>query len=259
MGALTEAAASLTRRARGRVLTLDIENRPILSYHWGLFDQNIGLRQVKEVGGIMGVGFKWLGVKKTEWVDEWTDRDQMLRTLHAAMSEADIVVTYNGDSFDIKHLNWEFEQAGLGRPKPFRSVDLLKVVRRNFRPMSGKLDHVSEALGYGNKLPTNFDLWVDCMNGDEKARARMARYCKRDVTLTEQLYLRLLPWLSGSANVGVLIGEERACPNCGCADLQDAGTVATQQTQYALYECADCGSWVRTNYIKSRSTIRVAR
>lgn len=258
---LSETLKAHKMAREARVLILDIETRPTLSYTWGLFNQNIGLNQIEDPGGTMGVGFKWLGDRRAQFVSDHVEgHEGMLETVYEAMSQASAIVHFNGDSFDLKHLNWEFEQAGLGKPKPYRSVDLLKVVRANFRPISKKLDHVSQALDLGAKVKhEGFDLWRACMNGDDKAWARMGRYCKQDVNLTEALYLRLLPWLPGTAHVGVMVGSERSCPNCGGEDLTEAGSTFTALTEFALYRCDGCRTWVRTNFVKGRSTIRVAR
>lgn len=246
---------------QNRVLILDIETRPALAYVWGLFNQNIGIGQLEDSGAVMGVGFKWLGDRAVTFVsDHEHGHEEMLRLTWEAVSSADVVVHFNGDSFDMKHLNWEFVQAGLGKPKPYRSIDLLKVVRQNFRPISKKLDHVSQALGLGAKMQhEGFGLWRACINGDAKAWGRMGRYCKQDVRLTEELLVRLLQWLPGSAHIGLMVGAERACPNCGGDDFAKAGSAFTALTEYALYRCNGCGTWVRTNYVKSRTAMRPVR
>jgi hypothetical protein len=46
-----------------RIVTLDIETAPIQSFHWGLFDQNIGLNQVACDWSILSFAAKWLDEK----------------------------------------------------------------------------------------------------------------------------------------------------------------------------------------------------
>ena len=60
-------------------------------------------------------------------------KKKMLKEIHAMLDEADVVVTFNGDKFDLKILNQEFLMAGLGPASPYKSVDLYKVVKRKFR------------------------------------------------------------------------------------------------------------------------------
>lgn len=244
-----------------RVLTLDIETRPTEARVWGLFNQNVSLNQIIRPGGLLSFGAKFLG-EKAQHYSEWADgEDGMIRHAHRLLSEADVVVTYNGDGFDLKHLNWEFARLGLARPRPFKSIDLLKVVRREFRPVSKKLDFVAQGLGLGAKVTTGgMSLWVDAIAGDPKAQKLMERYCVQDVNLTEKLYLRLLPWLPSGVNLPLLAKNDAGCPTCGSPKLKSEGdSVFTALTEYALYSCSNCKSWVRSNVVKNRSTRRIVR
>lgn len=246
---------------RVRVLTLDIETKPTIARVWGLFNQNVGLNQIVESGGLMSFGAKFLGEKPQHYA-EWSDGfDGMVAAAHRLLSECDVVVTYNGDNFDLKHLNWEFARLGLPRPKPFKSIDLLKVVRREFRPVSKKLDYVAQNLGLGAKVTTGgMELWNQALAGDEKAQRLMERYCVQDVKLTEKLYLRLLPWLPSGVNLPLIAGNDSGCPTCGSTKLKSEGdSTYTALTEYALYSCRGCHSWVRSNVVRNRTTRRIVR
>ena len=245
-----------------RILTLDIETKPALSRHFGMFNQNFSLAQVIEPVAPMSFGAKWLGENTVHHYSEWEHGfEDMIRAAHKLLDEADIVIGYNHDQFDLKHLNWTFAQLGLPRPRPYKTIDLLKVVRREFRPMSKKLDFVASQLGLGNKVQHDgFALWMRVIDGDEKARKLFERYCIGDVKLTEKLYLRLLPWLPAGVNLPLIAGHDTGCPVCGNPDLTSEGdTTYTAQTEYALYSCNHCHAWVRANVIKNRTTRRIVR
>lgn len=247
---------------RVRILTLDIETKPGMSRHFGMFNQNFGLAQVVEPVTLLSFAAKWLGEKDVAHHSEWEDGfDGMVRAAHALLAEADVVVGYNHDGFDLKHLAWEFARLGLPRPKPFKTIDLLKVVRREFRPMSKKLDFVASELGLGNKVAhEGFGLWMKVINGDSAARKLFTKYCIQDVRLTEKLYLRLLPWLPSGVNIPLLAGNDSGCPVCGSSKLKSEGdSTFTALTEYALYSCTRCGNWVRSNIVKNRTTRRVVR
>ena len=244
-----------------RICTLDIETRPILGHVWGLFDQRLGLNQVVEHGDIMSVGFKFLG-EPVQHVAEWDEGgyDAMVKTVFNVIDEADILVTYNGKSFDEKKLNWAFARAGFDRPAPYKSIDLIRVVRRQFAPDSKKLDHVASELGLGNKLATGgMDLWTKAMAGDVKSQAKMERYCKQDVVLTEKLYLRLLPWLPDTVNLPALAGVGYGCPTCGSPKVRNAPkALAAAASTYALLKCGNCGSWAKGPQASAATQLRAA-
>ena len=54
---------------------------------------------------------KWYDKKKIMYRDHY--EDDFLTTIYDLMEEADAIVTWNGISFDIKHLNREFIEAGM--------------------------------------------------------------------------------------------------------------------------------------------------
>jgi DNA polymerase elongation subunit (family B) len=247
---------------RARILTLDIETKPALSRHFGMFNQNFSLAQVVEPVQLLSFAAKWLGENTVHHFSEWEHgTDSMVTNAHQMLAEADVVVWYNGDGFDMKHLNWEFARLGMPRPKPYKTIDLLKVVRREFRPLSKKLDFVASQLGLGSKTKHDgFGLWMRVIDGDEKSRRLMERYCIQDVRLTEKLYLRLLPWLPSGVNLPLIANNDTGCPVCGSPKLKSEGdSTFTALTEYALYSCQGCGNWVRSNIVKNRTTRRIVR
>jgi hypothetical protein len=228
-----------------KILLLDIETSPNVAYTWGLFDQNVGLPQLEEPSRILCIGYKWLGQKRVSLLSEWKHgHDEMIKSIHALMSEADAVMTYNGKSFDIKHLNREFVEAGLAPPDPYEQNDLYLTVRSKFKFVSGKLDHVSVRLGLQGKVAhEGFGLWLKVMSGDKAAQRRMSDYCKRDVELLEELYERLKAWITNHPNARLYDGHD-GCPTCGTIGrMQRRGYRMTKAGRYPRLQCQECGSW----------------
>lgn len=226
-----------------KVLTIDIETSPNLAYTWGLFNQNIGINQIEESGEVISFASKWYRHKKVEFFSTFHNgKEEMVQAAWERLNEADIVVGYNHVAFDMKHLRREFLVHGHFPPSKWKNVDLLQVVRREFKFPSNKLDYVSQQLGIGKKTShSGFDLWLACMKDDPKAWETMKKYNKQDVALTEELYDTLRPWINGHPHLGLITGEEESCPNCGSSTLEPDGQVIATTRAYPAFTCADCG------------------
>lgn len=229
-----------------RVLTLDIETKPNVALTWGLFDQTVSLGQLVESSRVLCFAWKWENQKRTGFT-----RTNIASTAHTLLDQADVVVHYNGTTFDIKHLQAEMARAGLTPPSPFAQVDLLRVVRQKFRLPSSKLEYVaSELLGEGKASTGGMATWVGCMNDDPKAWARMEKYNRQDVVITEKLFQHLKPWISNLPNPALYADTDvspdiATCAQCGSTELIRRGLAYTRLTAYVRYSCNDCGRWQR--------------
>jgi uncharacterized protein YprB with RNaseH-like and TPR domain len=183
-----------------KILLLDIETTPMQVYTWGLWDQNIGINQIIKSTEMLCFGARWLGEKKVTFMSVHHDgKKAMLDQLHKMMDEADLLVGWNSAAFDHKHINREFLENGMVPPSPTKDLDLMSVVKSNFLFPSNKLDYVAQKLEAGAKVKhSGFDLWLGCMNGDEKAWKEMKKYQIQDVNLLVELYDILLPWFVSS-------------------------------------------------------------
>lgn len=235
-----------------KLLFLDIETAPHLATVWGLWQQNVGLNQIIEDGYTLCWAAKWKGKREVMFSSLYEDGEEsMVNQIHELLDEADAVVTYNGNKFDLPTLNKEFLLNGLAPPAPYAKVDLLKTARGNFRFPSNKLDYVAKQLGLSGKMKhKGHELWLGCMNGDDKSWKIMERYNKKDVTLLEQVYNELLPWISPHPNMGLYVDNAKApvCPKCGSHKLQRRGTTMTNTGKYWRYQCQSCGGWSRARF-----------
>jgi predicted RNA-binding Zn-ribbon protein involved in translation (DUF1610 family) len=232
-----------------RKLFLDIETSPHQAFVWGLFDVNIGLGQLIEPSRVLCVAYQFEG-EPMRFVAEWQGGGHaaMIEKVHAVLEEADMVVHYNGQSFDEKHLNREFLLVGLAPPAPFRRADLYRTVRKRFKFASSKLEHVAEQLCIRQgKIKTDFSLWRQVLAGDKKAQRKMERYNREDVALTKALYEELLPWISDHPNIALHEGKPFACTHCGSSRLQRRGTARLITGSYQRFQCRECGSWSRSS------------
>lgn len=239
---LSEALAGMSRAPK--VLTLDIETSPALAYVWGLYDQNVSVSQIVAPSRMLCFAGKWLGDKQTTFASEYHDgKKAMVQTVWDMLNDADICVGYNHVKFDIPHINREFMLAGLVPPSPVQHIDLLQVMRRNFKMMSNKLGYVTNAVGLDSKLDTGGQtLWNDVMANDPKAWDKFRKYNIQDVVITEQLFELLAPWIKG-VHAGLFTGDPSCCYSCGSINLVAHGVTRSKNAAWPLTQCADCGAW----------------
>jgi hypothetical protein len=242
-----------------RNLLIDIETTPNLADVWSLWQQNVGLDQLRQSTELLCFAAKWQGDPNRETVF-WSvndGKDTMVRAAHTLLDEADFVTTWNGKRFDIPHLNREFLEGGLKPPAPYRQVDLCEVVKKQFRFPSNKLQYVSTRLGLKGKVDhEGHKLWVACMAGDPAAWKRMERYCRQDTNLLDPLYVKLQPWIPGHPSWAAWQGVNHVCPACGSGKLQARGYAQTLQSVYQRWQCQDCGKWSRSTKREFGTNIR---
>lgn len=231
-----------------RTLYLDIETTPHTAFVWRLFQENVGLSQLIQPSRVMCVAYRF-DDEEMQFAAEWQrgGHKRMVKRIHAALSEADAVIHYNGTSFDEKHLNREFLQAGLNPPAPYHTIDLYRVIKQKFKFASSKLENIARELAIREgKLKTDFNLWRDCMDRVPEACAEMERYNREDVELLKDLYEDLLPWINRHPNVALIDGAEgSACTRCGSNQLQRRGQSTTSAGVFQRYQCQSCGAWSR--------------
>jgi DNA polymerase elongation subunit (family B) len=233
-----------------RLLTIDIETRPIESRHWGLWGQNIGINQIRDPGGLLCFAAKFHDDRRIHFHSEWDDGPKaMAKALYRLFDEADAIAGWNSDKFDIRWIQAQFLKYGTGKPSPFAKIDLMKSVKKQVALPSYKLDFVAQWLELGQKIRTGgFDLWNDVLDGCPKARNKMRRYNINDTKLTEQVFdaLNARGWVLGLPNASIEGGMCCRNPTCQSERLQRRGYATAKTRRYARWQCMDCGTWSRS-------------
>lgn len=233
-----------------KILHLDLEIAPTLATVWSIWNVNVGINQIVGNSYILSWAAKWDQSDEVEYSSlRMTSHKNMVKEIYKLVNEADVVVGYNLDSFDMKILNKEFALLDLAPPTPYKTVDLLKVVKRRFRFTSNKLDYVANMFGLGKKTKhQGHELWLSCMNKTsadyKEAWDKMEEYNCQDVVLTEKLYKKIKGWIPNHPNHSAF-DNAHECPNCGGNHLQKRGTALTLTLRYQRYQCKDCGAWSR--------------
>jgi DNA polymerase elongation subunit (family B) len=239
-----------------RILTLDIETSPMQVWTFSLFKPFISYDQIIQDTRVISWAAKWYGEEQMMFMSEYHNgREKMLRKMHELLSEADIVIHFNGESFDIPHLRREFKQLGLPPFAPFQTIDLFKQLKKAMYFPSNKLDNIARQLSVGQKVAhTGFQLWVECMtespaddpHRQRRAWALMRKYNKGDVIVTEDLYTETRTYLPNHPHLGLYrteLSEEDTCDVCDSNNLRLEGFAYTKVGKYQRYQCRECGRW----------------
>lgn len=198
-----------------RILVFDLETSPELGYVWGRFKQFLAPVQVKQRSYLLTWSAKWLGeeeamadaipnYRKTETSYGERDDFEVVSSIWHLLDECDVAIAHNGLRFDFPYLNSRFAYHGLGMPSPFKAVDTCKIAKKYFRFPANSLKELGIYLGIETpKLDTNFQLWIDCMEGKQEAWEYMLEYNVFDVKLLEEVYYQLRPYDKSHPNLGL--------------------------------------------------------
>ncbi len=254
-----------------KIITIDIETAPISAFTWGLWDVNVGLDMIDIEWSILSFSAKWLHSDEVIYMDtggrgigKVRDDKRLLQALWELLDEADIIIAQNGQAFDIKKINARLIMNGFGPYSPIRIIDTMLVSKKHFNFTSNKLawlsEHLTAAKKSDHKLFPGFLLWEACLQDNPEAWQEMEDYNKIDVISTEQLYLKLRPWIGQHPNVKAYDdSDSTGCPKCGSDKVQKRGLAYTQIGAYQRFQCQACNGWSRsrvaTNSKDKRATL----
>lgn len=250
-----------------RIKTLDIETSPIVAYVWSLWKVNIGLNQIVKEWSILSYCVKDLGKKRVRYEDtsrmaDPRDDSELLLKLHAELSDCDIVIAQNGKAFDLKKINARFIEAGLVPVPPIKVIDTMLVAKDVAKFTSNKLEwlskHLTDTPKYAHSEFPGMELWTECLKGNPKAWRVMKKYNCIDVPATEELYLKLRPYMIGHPNVAAYYNDDAIrCPRCASTIMSALDVPALTQTgQYTRYQCGGCGGFARSRYTQNSKAKR---
>lgn len=242
-----------------RILLVDIETAPLVCYTWGLFKQRISPDKVIADWSILSWAAKELfssdimsAVVTPREAIERKD-GSIIRKLWQLYNDYDIIIGHNGKKFDNRRANARFILNGLPSPAPYKTIDTMLECKKNFAMSSYSLDYLAKTFGFTRKIKTEFQLWIDCVNGDPQALQEMVRYNAGDIIALEELYVSIRPYIKSHPNYACYVNAtEPICPTCGCRDLTYSGYYYTQVGKYRSFRCDSCRSIgrLRVNELK---------
>lgn len=234
-----------------RVLQLDIETHPASGKFFGkIYETNI--IRVDEQSFMLCFSYKWLGEKTVHnyalpdfprYATNKHDDEQLVGKLADLLGQADFVVAYHGDRFDLPVTYTRMMLHGFSPPPPYKTIDPCKEAKRKFNLPSNKLNDVGTYFGLGKKVShKGAELWFGCGDGDMPSWKIMRKYNNQDVVLLEAVYLKMRPWIR-HPNFNVATRTLGACPKCGSKDLIHRGYRFTRTSEAPRLQCKSCGAW----------------
>jgi hypothetical protein len=247
-----------------KILLFDIETSRTKFDLWRTGEQRVRWDQIDEEMFILSWAGKWLfgnevlGDIVTPAEAKRRDGKRVVKSIYKLLKEADCVISHNGNSFDIKQLNWQFLKYDLPPLTKYQSVDTYRKSKQIFGAPSLALDYIAHALGYDGKHETEQSLWKLCEKGDKPALERMLNYNKQDVFILEDVYMRIRGWMKTHPNFGAFVDmydtlekDENRCPRCTQV-VNDSRYNRRWQSPagyfYKAATCKHCGTELRKTY-----------
>lgn len=241
-----------------KVLIFDTENAPNIASVWRVWRENINPAQILSDWYMLSWSAKWMGSNEmmgdvlTSKEARAEDDSRLMRGLWHLIDEAEVIIAHNAEQFDIPVINTRFLLNNMTPPSPYQVIDTLKVARKQFMFTHNKLDFLADRLGIPHKkLETEHQLWLDCRSGKQEALEYMLKYNKMDVTVLEEVYYKIRPYIKSHPNFNLFLETDGVCASCGSAHLKKQGTYVTTVNKYDSYVCKDCGSYTRVTKNKT--------
>ena len=242
-----------------KVLYFDLENSLMQAYTFEIWNVNIGGNRINKHSHLLSNSWAFddepvQGIRLTPEQVKESDDLLVVVDMIKAIEQADILVSYNGISFDKKVLNTRALHHNLPPIRWGKHFDVMREIKKNFRFPSNSMDNVSNYLGIEGKNTSNHQrLWERCFewwNHEEceEALKQMLVYGKQDIVVLRNLHKRIMGWDKSGVNVGLITKEingvntkdnhELLCSHCGSKDVDKLTSKGyTTTTSYSVYRC----------------------
>lgn len=247
----------MTEKAKILIYDLEVSTTKleVETYSLKQYSPYLSHKDIVRDYAIHGVAYKWLGDEFTKCISvspRAPFNDEMIvRTFHDIVSQADIIIGHNVDQFDIKKLNTRFLKYDLPSIPKVQSIDTLKVARKHFKLTSNSLSYLAKFLDLDIEKDESPD-WEAIRSGDATALEYMRKYNKRDVEVTEKIYLRLRSWMDNHPNLNTIApikdvsgAPVMCCDTCQSPRLVKNGFKYNKNSVFQKWSCKDCGCYTK--------------
>lgn len=243
-----------------KILFVDLETAPRLSFIWHPKQDYIPYEFMVHDNFLLSVSGKFADEEVVGWALTRKealaqDDSRLVKAAGDMIRKADIVIAHNADNFDIPTFNSRLLSLGHEPLGKIRTIDTLKIARRDFGFSHNNMDYLAQLFGVGQKIPMTFEDWKMAYYGDSSALKKMLEYNKNDVEVLQEVFEAMLPYITTLPALYRAESEgEFSCPYCGGQNLQKRGPYSAGVFTYQRYQCNDC-----KRYSKERTSIRKHR
>jgi DNA polymerase elongation subunit (family B) len=211
-----------------KILIYDIETSRMEANVWWTGKSYLGSNQLRNETRIITVAYKWLGEDKVEylkWSKKQSDKKLMKKFLEV-YNKADMVIGFNNDNFDNRLINARALKYDLNVNTFVKSFDIMKQAKRLFRLPGYSMNYIAKFIGVQTKLQhSGINMWDEIQYGSKKqakkAMKMMVKYNIQDITVTEEVFLRMNKYMKSPMHVGVAMGNGKiSCPLTGSTNVK---------------------------------------
>lgn len=256
-------AGGFAKKTSAKILFHDIETSLAVSFHFGQWQQNLGIKQQVHESHLLSHSWAWNDgeVKGSILTKEEVlarDDQRLVLEIWKLLDECDIYVAHNGKKFDVRKINGFFLKYGLPPPSPYKVVDTLLISRRKFGLPFHNLAYLAKFLDVTRKIDNSgIDLWIDCAYGKQEALDEMLDYNLGDIVTLREIYYRLIMWDNEAVNMSLYESvDSLVCPHCASTEISKLGGkyAFTAQRKYHVYRCTSCTATLRGGTMDGEDT-----
>lgn len=238
------------------VLMFDIETVPALVATYHTSKQTISEDQIISDPFIASIQYKWLDEDKVHVLMadlKKADDKAILKEFIKVVDEADWVVYHNGDSFDWRWVQQRIAYHRLPRLAPKMSTDTMRECKKHFKLLKYTLKYCCKYFKVSGKLESGgFKQWVALLLKDQSTIKEFKEYGKQDVISLQDLFLRILPYISKKPSLKQDLNDFQC--ECGCTNYTKNGTRLTAAgVKQQQIRCKNCAT---VKYVTARGQVK---
>lgn len=210
-----------------------------------------------ELHKVISFGYRIEGEKKAKIINAWDfksyrdkrgliDDTEVVKAGYNILKDADLIVTHNGKSFDVKVMQTRLAGMGLAPLPPLKHFDTKVVAKNKLSLYSNSLSEVAKYLKCTDKMSfsNKWSLWERIAFNEETTQDRklMSKYCIQDVDTLREVYHKLKPFAPNQSVSYQLFSEDTVCSNCGGKHLISNGQIVRKRGVVQRLLCKSCGT-----------------